>query len=115
MTGILHSGTSRLAEGRRLIGLDRSRILLPDLEEGVSLAHMAQEPELIPRPLHRGVADCRRLGMRGRRLNLNAAKVQRRTLPTLLRSIGRLVMPSLDQMNPTVTEVDCGDPVVGAA
>jgi hypothetical protein len=115
MTETLHCGTSGPADDPRLSALDRSPILLPDRKEGVSLAHTAQEPKLIPRPLHRWADDSRRLGMRGRRLKLNAAEEKRRTLPTLQRLLGRPAMPSRDQAIPTGTEVDCESLVVGAA
>ena len=78
-------------------------------------AHIAQEQRLIPRLLNRRAADYRRLGMRGRCFKLNADKEKRRTLSTIQELLGRLAMPNLDQVIPTVTEVDCESLVVGAA
>jgi hypothetical protein len=52
--------------------------------------------------------------MRGHCFKLNADKEKRRTLPTILQSLGRLAMLKLDQVIPTVTEVDCETRVVGA-
>ena len=45
----------------------------------------------------------------------NAYKDKRRTLPTIQQLLGRLAMLNLDQVIPTVTEVDCESLVVGAA
>ena len=104
MTTTPHSGTD--GEDQRRTALDRFQILRPHLKEGVSLAHIAQEQELIPRLLNRWAADYRRLGTRGRRLKPNADKEKRRTLPTIHQLLGRLGMPNLDQVIPTVTEVD---------
>jgi hypothetical protein len=115
MTEILHCGTSGLAEDQRLIALDRSEILLPYWKEGVSLAHIAQEQKLIPCLLDRWAADYRRLGMRGACFKLNAAKDKRRTFSTIQQLLGRLAILNLDQVIPTVTEVDCESLVVGAA
>jgi hypothetical protein len=70
---------------------------------------------LIPRLLNRRAADYRRLGMRGRCFKLNADKEKRRTLSTIQELLGRLAMPNLDQVIPTVTEVDCESLVVGTA
>ena len=53
--------------------------------------------------------------MRGRCFKLNAHKDKRRTLSTIQELLGRLAMPNLDQVIPTVTEVDCESLVVGAA
>ena len=115
MTEILHCGTSGLAEDQRLIVLDRSQSLLPYLKEGISLVHIAQEQKLIPRLLNRWAADYRRLGTRGPCFKLNADKDKRRTLPTIQQLLGRLAMLNLDQVIPTVTEVDCESLVVGDA
>lgn len=70
---------------------------------------------MIPRLLNRWVADYCRLGMRGRCFKLDADKEKRRTLSTIQELFGRLAMPNLDQVIPTVTEVDCESLVVGAA
>jgi hypothetical protein len=53
--------------------------------------------------------------MTGRCFKLNADKDKRRTLPTIQRLLGRLAMLNLDQVIPTVIEVDCETRVVGAA
>jgi|SRR5271157_1908864 len=115
MTEILHCGTTGLAEDQRLIVLDRSQIVLPYLKEGVSLAHVAQEQKSIPHLHQPWAADYRELRMRGPCFKLNAAKDKRRTLPTIQQLLGRLAMLNLDQVIPTVTEVDCESLVVGAA
>ena len=108
-------GPSGLAEDQRVIVLDRSRILLAYLKQGVFLAHMAQGQKLISCLLHRWAADYHRLGIRGRCLKLNADKEKRRTLPTIQQLLGRLAMLNLDQAISTVIEVDCESRVVGAA
>ena len=53
--------------------------------------------------------------MRGRCFKLNANKEKRQTLSTIQELLGRLAMPNLDQVIPTVTEVDCESLVVGTA
>jgi hypothetical protein len=110
IVAILLCGSSGLAKDRRVIGINRSRIL----KQGVFLAHMAQGQEPIPCLLHRWAADYHRLGMRGRCFKLNADKDKRRTLPTILQLLGRLAMRNLDQVIPTVTEVDRETRGVGA-
>ena len=114
LVAILLCGPSGLAEDQRVIGLNRSRILLVYLEQGVFLAHMAQGQKLIPYVLHRWAADYHRLGMTGRCFKLNADKDKRRTPPTIQRLLGGLAMLSPDQGIPTVTEVGCESRVVGA-
>jgi hypothetical protein len=110
-----HGGTSGPTDDEHLIVIERSQILFPGPKEGVSLAHMAQGPKWIPRLLNRWAADCRRFGRRGRCQKLNADKGKRRMLPTLQQWRGRLAMPDREQAIPTVTEVGCESPVVGAA
>jgi hypothetical protein len=65
--------------------------------------------------LNHWAADYRRLGVRARCLKLNAHKDKRRTLPTIQQLLGRLAVPKLHQLIPTVTEVDCESLVVSAA
>ena len=65
--------------------------------------------------INRWAADYRELRMRGLCFKLNAAKDKRRTLPTIQQLLGRLAMLNLDQVIPTVTEVDRESLVVGAA
>ena len=81
----------------------------------MSLPDIAQEQQLISRLLSRWAADYHRLGIRGRCLKLNADKEKRRTPPATQQLFGRLAIPNLDQVIPTVTEVDCKSLVVGAA
>ena len=52
--------------------------------------------------------------MRGRCFKLNADKERWRMLSTIQELLGSLAMPNLDQVIPTVTEVDCESLVVGA-
>jgi hypothetical protein len=100
MVAILLCGPSGLAEDQRIIGLNRSRILLAYLKQEVFLAHMAQGQELIPCVLHRWAAAYHRLGMTGGCFKLNADKEKRRTLSTIQQLLGRLAVPNLPQHDP---------------
>ena len=115
MTVASHPGTDGLTEGKRRAALGRFPIVRPHLEGGVPLASIAQEQNVALRKVSRRAADYRRLGMRGRRLKLNAGKGKRRPLSTIQWLHRRLTRPNLDHMIPTVTEGDCQSPVVGAA
>ena len=112
IVAILLCAPSGLAKDRRVIVLDRSRILLAYLKQGLFLARMAQGQKRIPRLRHRWAADYRRLGLRGRCLKLNADKEKRRTLPNIQQLLGRLAMRNLDQVIPTMTEAGCDSLVV---
>ena len=112
MVAILLCGPSGLAEDRRVIVLDRSRILLAYLKQGVFLTRRAQGQKPIPCLLHRWAADYHRLGLTGRCFKLNADKEKRRTLPTIQQLLGRLAVPNLHQLIPTGTEADCESLVV---
>ena len=115
MTEILHCGTSGLAEDQRLIVLDRSQIVLPYLKEGCPWPALLRNRNRSRAYINRWAADYRELRMRGRCFKLNADKEKRRTLSIIQELLGRLAMPNLDQVIPTVTEVDCESLVVGAA
>jgi hypothetical protein len=115
MTAAPHSGMDGLAEDQRRASLGRFQTLLPYLKEGVSLARIAQEQKQIQRLPNRWAAEYRRLRVRGRCFKFNAHKDKQRTLPTIQQLFGRLAVPKLHQLIPTVTEVDCESLVVSAA
>ena len=115
MTETSRSGTNGLTEDQRHAALGRFQTLLPYLKEGVSLARIAQEEKQIQRLPNRWAAEHRRLRMRGPCFKLNAHKDKRRTLPTVQQLLGRLAVPKLHQLIPTVTEADCESLVVSAA
>jgi len=115
MTETLHCGTSGPADAERLSALERSPILLPDRKEGGVPGSSC--PGIETDPAHAPPTGCRLPRSRDerRRLKLNAAKEKRRTLPTLQQFLGRLARPNLAQVIPTVAEVGCESPVLGAA
>jgi hypothetical protein len=113
IVAILLCAPSGLAKDQRVILLDRSRMLLAYLKQVLFLANLAQGQKRIPRLLHRRATDYRRLGLTGRCLKLNADKEKWRTLSTIQQLLGRLAVLNLDQVIPTVTEVDCESRVVG--
>jgi len=63
----------------------------------------------------RWAAEYHRLRMRVRCFKRNAHKDKRRTLPTVQLLLGRLAVPKLHQLIPTVTKADCESLVVSAA
>ena len=93
-----------LTEDQCRAALGRFLTLLPYPKEGVSLARIAQEQKQIQCLPNRWAAEHHRLRMRGRCFKLNAHKGKRRTLPTIQQLLGRLAVPKLHQLIPTVTE-----------
>ena len=115
MTTTPHSGTDGLTEDQRRTALDRFQILRPHLEEDIPLDRIAHEQNLSSRTLSRWAANYRRLGLAGLCRKSRTDKDQRRMSPTLQQLLGRLAVPKLHQLIPTVTKADCESLVVSAA
>src|SRR5271157_5874354 len=92
MTAQPHAGTDGLSEDQRREALERFQILRPHLEEGVPLACIAQDHNLVLRTLTRWAGHYRQRGLAGLCRKSRNDRDQRKMSPTLQQFIEGLAL-----------------------
>ena len=92
MTAQPYAGTDGLSEDQRREALERFRILRPYLEEGVPLARIAQDHNLVLRTLTRWAGHYRQRGLAGLCRKSRTDRDQRKMSPTLQQFIEGLAL-----------------------
>lgn len=87
-----YTGTGGLSEEQRREALERFRILQPYLEEGVPLARIAQDHNLVLRTLTRWAGHYRQRGLAGLCRKSRSDRDQRKMSPTLQQFIEGLAL-----------------------